>query len=85
MLQRGDADEVGRSAVASGSTSVNTQPTTADQRQANQRQKGTAPMKLDTGDTFPEFALSDLDDEQVTIPALFGDGWGIVLVYRGHW
>ena len=43
------------------------------------------PMKLDSGDKFPELTLSDLDDEQVTIPDVFGDGWGVVLVYRGHW
>ena len=42
-------------------------------------------MKLDSGDAFPEFALSGLDDEQVTIPDVFGDGWGVVLMYRGHW
>jgi len=43
------------------------------------------PMKLDSGDMFPELSLSDLEDEQVTIPDVFGDGWGVVLVYRGHW
>lgn len=42
-------------------------------------------MKLDSGDRFPELTLSDLDDEQVTIPDVFSDGWGVVLVYRGHW
>ena len=42
-------------------------------------------MKLDSGDAFPELTLSDLDDERVTIPDVFGDGWGVVLVYRGHW
>ena len=42
-------------------------------------------MKLDSGYTFPEITLSDLNDEQVTIPDVFGDGWGVVLVYRGHW
>ena len=42
-------------------------------------------MKLDSGDMFPELSLSDLEDEQVTIPDVFGDGWGVVLVCRGHW
>ncbi|WP_419945797.1 hypothetical protein [Candidatus Poriferisodalis sp.] len=42
-------------------------------------------MKLDSGGLFPELTLSDLDDEQVTIPDVFGAGWGVVLVYRGHW
>ncbi len=43
------------------------------------------PMKLDSGDTFPDLTLRDLDDNDVTIPEVFGDGWGIVLMYRGHW
>ncbi len=42
-------------------------------------------MKLDTGDTFPDLTLRDLDDSDVTIPEVFGDGWGVVLMYRGHW
>ncbi|WP_419853370.1 hypothetical protein [Candidatus Poriferisodalis sp.] len=42
-------------------------------------------MKLDSGDRFPELTLADLEDQQVTIPDVFGDGWGVVLVYRGHW
>ncbi len=42
-------------------------------------------MKLDTGDTFPVLTLTDLDDNDVTIPEVFGDGWGVVLMYRGHW
>ena len=42
-------------------------------------------MKLDSGDAFPQITLSDLDDQEVTIPEVFGDGWGVVLMYRGHW
>ena len=62
-------DSTGHPAVVSGGTG----------RKARQ------PMKLDSGDMFPELTLSDLDGGQVTIPDVFGDGWGVVLVYRGHW
>ena len=42
-------------------------------------------MRLDSGDTFPELTLQDLDDSDITLPDAFGDGWGVVLMYRGHW
>ena len=42
-------------------------------------------MKLDSGDLFPTLTLSDLEDQQVSIPDVFGDGWGVVLMYRGDW
>ena len=42
-------------------------------------------MRLDTGDTFPALTLADLDGNDVTIPDVFDDGWGVVLMYRGDW
>ncbi|WP_419841383.1 hypothetical protein [Candidatus Poriferisodalis sp.] len=42
-------------------------------------------MRLDCGDAFPALSLRDLDDQRVDLPGAFGDGWGVLLVYRGHW
>jgi peroxiredoxin len=40
---------------------------------------------LRVGDQFPAVTLPDLEGSSVTVPELFGDQWGVVLFYRGHW
>ena len=40
---------------------------------------------LNVGDQFPQITLSNLSGEFTTIPDVFGDQWGVVLYYRGHW
>ena len=40
---------------------------------------------LDSGDVFPALAMDTVAHGRVTLPAGFGDGWGVFLVYRAHW
>ena len=40
---------------------------------------------LDSGDSFPALAFDTVKHGRVTLPDGFGDGWGVFLVYRGHW
>ncbi|MEM9133358.1 MAG: hypothetical protein AAF962_01670 [Actinomycetota bacterium] len=40
---------------------------------------------LNVGDAFPRITLPDLEGTATTLPDTFGDQWGIVLFYRGHW
>jgi len=42
-------------------------------------------MSLTNGETLPEIAAKNLDGEAVTVGALTGGGWSVVLFYRGHW
>jgi hypothetical protein len=40
---------------------------------------------LDTGDVLPALALDTVGHGRVSLPEGFGDGWGVLLVYRAHW
>ena len=40
---------------------------------------------LDTDDLFPELELKLLSGEKVTLPKGVGEGYGVFLIYRGHW
>ena len=40
---------------------------------------------LDTNDTYPEMELHLLSGETIQVPQYTGDGYGVFLVYRGHW
>jgi peroxiredoxin len=40
---------------------------------------------LDTNDLFPELELQLLSGETLQLPEATGEGYGIVLFYRGHW
>jgi peroxiredoxin len=40
---------------------------------------------LDTCDQFPPMRFTTLDHGDVELPKFFGQKWGVVLFYRGHW
>lgn len=40
---------------------------------------------LDTNDMFPELNLQLVSGESLKIPEGTGDGYGVLLFYRGHW
>jgi hypothetical protein len=46
------------------------------------RQEG---VLLDSGDRFPEMAFETVAHGRVRIDENFFRGYGVVLVYRGHW
>ncbi len=40
---------------------------------------------LDANDMFPEIDLQLISGETIKLPAATGEGYGIVLFYRGSW
>lgn len=40
---------------------------------------------LDTNDAFPEMDFQLISGEALKIPGGLGDGYGVVLLYRGYW
>lgn len=40
---------------------------------------------LDTGDPFPEMNLQLTNGEILSFPEQMGDGYSVVLFYRGKW
>jgi hypothetical protein len=40
---------------------------------------------LDVNDQFPKLDLKLLSGETLNLPEGFGDGYGIILFYRGYW
>ena len=40
---------------------------------------------LDSGDRFPALSMETVNHGRLTLPDVFGDGWGVFLVYRAHW
>jgi hypothetical protein len=40
---------------------------------------------LDSGDKFPRLSLDTVDHGRISLPEGFGDGWGVLLIYRAHW
>jgi hypothetical protein len=40
---------------------------------------------LDTGDRLPELSFATPDSGDISAPACFEDGWGVLLLYRGRW
>ena len=40
---------------------------------------------LDTNDRFPDMDLKLISGETVKLPEATGEGYGIVLFYRGYW
>jgi len=41
--------------------------------------------KLTAGDTFPGLSLTLTTGETLSVPSGLGDGYRIILFYRGHW
>ena len=40
---------------------------------------------LDKGDKFPEMEMMLASGEMVRLPEAAGEGYGVVLFYRGYW
>jgi peroxiredoxin len=40
---------------------------------------------LDTNDLFPQLELRLISGEKLKLPEGIGEGYGVVLIYRGHW
>ena len=40
---------------------------------------------LDSGDAFPALAMDTVAHGRLSLPDAFGDGWGVLLIYRAHW
>ena len=40
---------------------------------------------LDSGEAFPALAMETVAHGRVSLPEAFGDGWGVLLIYRAHW
>jgi hypothetical protein len=40
---------------------------------------------LDTNDMFPKLELQLVSGEKLKLPEGMGQGYGVVLIYRGHW
>jgi len=40
---------------------------------------------LDTGDALPAFGFDTVAHGRLDVPDHFGDGWGVLLIYRAHW
>jgi hypothetical protein len=43
------------------------------------------PTFLDVNDAFPPLDVPLISGETVRLPEATGEGYGIVLLYRGHW
>ncbi len=40
---------------------------------------------LDANDRFPELRLRTVEGAELVLPRDLGPGYGVVLLYRGHW
>lgn len=40
---------------------------------------------LDSGDAFPGLTVDTVRHGRITVPEVFGGGWGVFLVHRAHW
>ena len=45
----------------------------------------TGAVFLDTNDVFPDLELKLVSGETVKLPEGTGEGYGVVLFYRGYW
>jgi hypothetical protein len=42
-------------------------------------------LGLDTNDIFPALRFQLISGETIDIPEYIGAGYGVLLIYRGHW
>jgi hypothetical protein len=40
---------------------------------------------LDSSDMFPQLELQLVSGEKLKLPDGIGEGYGVILIYRGHW
>jgi hypothetical protein len=45
----------------------------------------TGSVYFDTNDMFPRLELRLVSGETLELPEGIGEGYGVVLIYRGHW
>lgn len=41
--------------------------------------------RLENGQSLPPLPGKDVEGNDVDISQMLGDGWGVVLIYRGDW
>ena len=40
---------------------------------------------LDSGETLPTLSMDTVAHGRLIVPDHFGQGWGVLLLYRAHW
>lgn len=40
---------------------------------------------LDSGESLPSVSMETVAHGRLSLPDAFGDGWGVLLLYRAHW
>ena len=40
---------------------------------------------LDAGERMPSLRFDTVEHGALAVPEAFGDGWGVLLLYRAHW
>ncbi len=40
---------------------------------------------IDSGDAFPALEVDRVGGGKISLPGDLAGGWGVVLLYRGHW
>ena len=40
---------------------------------------------LDSSEPFPALTMETVAHGHLSLPDAFGDGWGVLLLYRAHW
>ncbi len=40
---------------------------------------------LDSGEVLPAITMDTVAHERISVPESFGNGWGVLLIYRAHW
>lgn len=41
--------------------------------------------RLETGQKLPALPAKDLEGNDADLGAAVADGWGVILLFRGHW
>lgn len=40
---------------------------------------------LDSGEVLPPITMDTVAHGRISVPESFGNGWGVLLIYRAHW
>lgn len=40
---------------------------------------------LDSGEALPTVTMETVAHGRLSAPEAFGEGWGVLLIYRAHW
>lgn len=52
---------------------------------SNKRRSTQLPERLAAGQTFPATTLTLSDGSSMSLPGDMGDGWKVILFFRGSW